>query len=67
MLLGIKSNYSAIANLHILQITTAHARSLPILNVITRRFLVTASNNGYSSASGSSHLFTDSRPELTLN
>jgi hypothetical protein len=36
---------------HNLQITTAHAKSFPACSVFTRRFLVTASNNNYSSAS----------------
>jgi hypothetical protein len=45
-------NYSAIANLHILQITRAHANSFPGRSVFTSSCLVTVSNNGYSSASG---------------
>jgi hypothetical protein len=44
------SNYSAIANLHILQITTAHAKFFQPA-VFTSRSLVTASNSGDSSAS----------------
>jgi hypothetical protein len=44
-------NYSAIANFHTLEITSAHAKSFPASIVFTRRFLVTASNNSYSSAS----------------
>jgi hypothetical protein len=42
-------NYSAIADLHTLQITTAHAKSFPVCSVFTRRFPVTASNSGHSS------------------
>jgi hypothetical protein len=49
--LVITLNYSAIANFHNLQFTTAHAKFSPACNIFTRRFLVTASNNGYSSAS----------------
>jgi hypothetical protein len=45
------SNYSATANLHTLQITTAHAKSFPACCVFTSRSLVTASNSGDSSAS----------------
>jgi hypothetical protein len=47
---GTTSNYSAIANLHSLQITTAHAKSQTFL-VLLSRCLVTALNNGDSSAS----------------
>jgi hypothetical protein len=43
--------YNTIADVHILYITTAHATSFPACNVFTRYFLLTASNNGYSSAS----------------
>jgi hypothetical protein len=43
--------YNTIADFHILQITTAHSKSLPACNVFIRPFLVTASNNGYSSTS----------------
>jgi hypothetical protein len=45
------SNYSAPANLHNSQITTVYAKSYPAFSFFTRRFLVTASNNGDSSAS----------------
>jgi hypothetical protein len=44
-------NYSAIANLHNLQINTAHAKFFPACCVFTSRSLVTASNSGDSSAS----------------
>jgi hypothetical protein len=44
-------NYSAIAYFHTFPVTAAHAESLPAFSVFTRHFLVTASNNGYSSAS----------------
>jgi hypothetical protein len=50
--LGTTSNYSAIANYHTLQITNAHAKSFPARSVFTSSCLVTASNNGYSFASG---------------
>jgi hypothetical protein len=46
------NNYNTIADFHTLQITTAYAKSFPACSVFTRRFLVTASNSGYSSASG---------------
>jgi hypothetical protein len=49
--LGTASNYNAVANLHTLQITTAHAKPFPTCCVFTSRSLVTASNNGDSSAS----------------
>jgi hypothetical protein len=41
-------NYSDIANFHTLPTTL----SFPASSVFTRRFLITASNNGYSSVSG---------------
>jgi hypothetical protein len=44
------SNYSATANLHTLQITTASAKSFPACCVFTCRSLVTASNSGDYSA-----------------
>jgi hypothetical protein len=47
--LGPTSNYSAIADLHTLQITRAHAKSSPF--AFTSRFLVTAPNKRYFSAS----------------
>jgi hypothetical protein len=50
--LGITSNCSAIANLCTLQITTAPAKALPVC-VSSSRSLVTASNNGDTSASRS--------------
>jgi hypothetical protein len=43
-------NYSAIVDLHILQITTAHAKSFPACSVFTSSCLVTASNSGESSS-----------------
>jgi hypothetical protein len=49
--LVITLNYSAIANLRTLQITIAHAKSFPACSVFISSCLVTASNNGYSSAS----------------
>jgi hypothetical protein len=49
--LVITLNYSPTADFHSLQITTAHAKSFPARSVFTSSCLVTASNNGYSSAS----------------
>jgi hypothetical protein len=49
--LAITFNYSAIADFHALPIIPAHAKSFPACSVFTIRLLVTASNNGYSSAS----------------
>jgi hypothetical protein len=49
--LGTTSNYSTVANLHTLQITTAPAKSFSIRYVIISRSLATAFNNGDSSAS----------------
>jgi hypothetical protein len=45
-------NYSAIADVHTLLITPTHAKSFPARSVFTSSCPVTASNNGYSSASG---------------
>jgi hypothetical protein len=45
--LGTTSSYSAAANLHTLQVTTAHAKSVSF----TSRSLITASNSEDSSAS----------------
>jgi hypothetical protein len=50
--LVITLNYSAIANLHTLLFTRTHGKSFPARSVITRRLLVTTSNNGYSYVSG---------------
>jgi hypothetical protein len=47
--LGTTSNYSAIANLHTLQITTAPAKPFPACCVFTSHSLVTDSNSGHSS------------------
>jgi hypothetical protein len=44
-------NFSAIANIHTLQFTRAHAKSFPARGVFSSSYLVTASNNGYSSDS----------------
>jgi hypothetical protein len=49
--LGTTSNYSATANRHDSQITTAYAKSFPACCVFTSRYLVTVSNSGDSSAS----------------
>jgi hypothetical protein len=65
------SNYSAIANLHTLQITRAYAKSFPACNVFTGRFLLTASNSADSSVSALTplpagyRLTTDSVLQLT--
>jgi hypothetical protein len=48
---GTTSNYSAIANLHPLEITTAPAKPFSACCVLTSRSLATACNSGDSSAS----------------
>jgi hypothetical protein len=48
---GTKSNYSAIADLNPLKITTAHVKNFPACCVFTSRSLATVSNSGNSSAS----------------
>jgi hypothetical protein len=50
--LQIPLNYSVITDFHILQITSAHAKSFPARNVFTGSCLATASSHDYSSASG---------------
>jgi hypothetical protein len=50
--LVITLNHKAIAHFNTLQITTAHTKFFPDGSVFTSSCLVTASNNGYSSASG---------------
>jgi hypothetical protein len=55
--------YSAIANLYNLQSTRAHAKSLPVFSDFARRFLVTASNSGDSSASTLTSLPAESESE----
>jgi hypothetical protein len=45
-------NYSAIANFHNLQFNRVHTKSFPVRSVFSSSCLVTAPNNGYSSASG---------------
>jgi hypothetical protein len=57
-LLASTSNYSVIATLHILQITTAHTQSLPACCVFTSRSLATASINEDSSSQPSSDHWT---------
>jgi hypothetical protein len=47
-----KRNYSATANLHALQVTTAPVKSFPVCCVFSSLSLVTASNSGDSSTSG---------------
>jgi hypothetical protein len=49
--LGTTSNYSAIADLHRLHITTGHAKSFPASCIYTSRSLVTTSNSRDPSAS----------------
>jgi hypothetical protein len=56
--LGTTSNYSAIANLHTLQIATAPAKLFPTCCVFISRSLTTASNSGNSSASRSQDLLS---------
>jgi hypothetical protein len=50
--LMITFTYSAIVNLHTLQITRAHVMPFPVCSVFTSSCLVTASNSCYSSSSG---------------
>jgi hypothetical protein len=50
-LLVMPQNYGPVTDFHTLHITPAHAKSLAHFSVFTRGFLVTASNDGYSSAS----------------
>jgi hypothetical protein len=45
-------NFSAVTDLYTLQITVTHAKSFVARSVFTSSSLVTASNNGYASASG---------------
>jgi hypothetical protein len=45
-------NYNASSNIHTLQITVSHAKSFPASRVFISSYLVTASNNGYSSLNG---------------
>jgi hypothetical protein len=47
--LVITVNYSVIADFHNIPITAVHAKSFPACSVSIRSFLVTATNNGYSS------------------
>jgi hypothetical protein len=58
---GITSNYSATANPHIAQITTAPAKTFPDCRVFTSSSLATASKSGDSSAS-SAHIFPSATP-----
>jgi hypothetical protein len=57
------SNYSAIANIHILKTTAGDSESSPACSIFSSHFLVTASNSGRSPASAltpfpSGHRFT---------
>jgi hypothetical protein len=58
------NNYNSFTELHTLQFTSAHSI---VFSVCYYTFPGNGSNNVYSSASGSSSLFTDSRTELTIN
>jgi hypothetical protein len=64
--LVITLNYSAITDFHILQITSVYAKFFSAYSVVTTICLVTASNNGYSSASGSSPLRLEDHFQLPL-
>jgi hypothetical protein len=67
--LGTTSNYSALDNLHTLQITTAHAKPQSFI-IFRSRCLVTALNNGDSSASVHTSLPTGqyySQPNCQFN
>jgi hypothetical protein len=59
------SNYSAIANLHILQIVTAHFE--PSQAAVTSSFPVTDLNNGDSSVSVLTSLLPGEYPTTELN
>jgi hypothetical protein len=63
------SNYSAIADLHTLQITTESTKHFPAYCVFTSRSLATASNSEDSSASVLTSLRSGEYPktELKLN
>jgi hypothetical protein len=63
--LGTTSNYSAIANLDTLQITTARAKSSQ--SAFTSRFLVTDLNSGDSSASVLTSLVSGEYPTTELS
>jgi hypothetical protein len=64
----VTSNYSATANLHNSQITTATAKHFPGFCVFTSRSLATASNSGNSSASRAQVLLSQtSHTTLTIN
>jgi hypothetical protein len=64
--LVIPLNHSAIVDFHILQITTAHAKSFECC-VFTSRSLVTASNNEDSSASALTLLLSGEFPTTAVN
>jgi hypothetical protein len=68
---GTTSNYSAIADLHTLQITTASTKSSPSCSVFNSRSLATTSKSGDSSASLSQVLLLQSSAqnstELSVN
>jgi hypothetical protein len=57
-------NYNATANLHTLQITTAHAK--PSQSACTSRFPVTDLNNGDSSVSALMSLLSGKYPTAAL-
>jgi hypothetical protein len=66
--LGYVSNYSATANLHNSQITTASAKPFPVCCVFNSRSLVTVPNSGdFFSFTRWSPFFTDSCTELSSN
>jgi hypothetical protein len=60
----VTSNYNAIANLHTLQIITAHAK--PSQSASTSRFPVTDLNNGDSSASVLASLLSGEYPTAVM-
>jgi hypothetical protein len=62
----ITSNYSTLINVHTLQITTAHDKSLPACCVFTSRSLATASNSGDSSVSALKSSLNAAPFQLTL-
>jgi hypothetical protein len=60
------NNYNTMSDLHTLQITTAHTKYFPACVIFTRRFLVTASNNGYTLLPCSGPLWTAAPFHLNL-
>jgi hypothetical protein len=60
-------NYTAIADLHTLEITKVHTKSFTACSVFTSRFPVTACNSWDSSASASRHSQLVTVPQLNYS